>query len=168
MPELPAGFVPGRWRCPIRAPLLLRSAALWLISSAVPFVEVVKGAGALAFEAGSTSGYRWPVVGLSRFWAFNRLLSPIIRFGCASVRATAPFLGGVARVLRPSSQRRCLLLVSRAARRSLKAPDSGSGNARRNACPRWSAACAGSIGARRAARSAEVGLSTIPSAPNHS
>lgn len=85
----------------------------------------------------------------------ERLLSPIIRFGIEAFG----FL--CARALRPSSQRRGSL-VSRAARRSLKAPDSGSGNARRKASPTWPAACVGSIGARRAARSAGVGLSTIP------
>ena len=106
--ELQAGFVPGRWRCLIRTPSLLRSAAFWLISWAVPLGEVVKGAGALAFKADTTSGYRWPVVGLSRFPP-ERLLKPIIRFGIeafgnrwsrSSAYGSSPSLSAAVRLFR--------------------------------------------------------------------
>lgn len=94
---------------------------------------------------------------------FERPLSAVIRFGPASAwlifRQSGFEESGFERVF----QRRSSPSFSRAAKRSLNAPDSGSGKARRKAWARRSAAWAGSLGARRPGRSAKVGSFTIPS-----
>jgi hypothetical protein len=159
---LQAGFVPGRWRCPIRAPSLLRSAAIWLISWAVPFVESCQRCGRTSLQSWNEERLSLACGWLEPLPSLQRGIKSDYLFRDRSVR---PLLLPLLAVRQLSEPQPRSSLVSRAARRSLKAPDSGSGNARRKASPTWPAACFGSIGARRAARSAEVVLSTIPRAP---